>query len=113
MTEDDLRQFLEENRDAIANRLREDAIKRLSESVQWRLPQDVQEVVNEFFKTEVAPVIRQTLLDQKGPIINAAVKAAAEVSDVLAKSIVERALKVISSDYESRDVIKALLGVKY
>jgi hypothetical protein len=66
--------------------------------------------VNEFFKREIAPEITKLLHEQKGPIIEAATKAAAELTDKLAEKMLEKVVTNLDG-YQGEKIFKALLGV--
>lgn len=111
MTEDELKQFLLDEKDAIAAAVRARAIDAMTSSVQWQLPQSVTKAVGEFFEEEIVPEVKKALADQKGPIVEAAIKAASEIGDKVAVTLVEKAVESMTG-YRSGEVIKALMGVR-
>lgn len=111
MTEDELKQFLANEKDAIAAAIRAKAIEAMTDSVRWQLPQSVTKAVGEFFEEEIVPEVKKSLADQKGPIVEAAIKAASEIGDLVAAQMVKQAVESMTG-YRSGDVIKALMGVR-
>jgi len=109
MTEDDLKQFLDENKADIQARVKERMIEGLLVQNRWEISAQISKVVEEFVTTEIVPEIKKYLADQKGPILNAAIAGAAEIGDTLAKAIVTRTAKRLSPEgYEFRQVMDAL-----
>ena len=86
MTEDEMLKFLQENKADIAASVKARAVDAMTQSLQWQLPSAVQAAVSEFFTAEIIPELVKSLSDQKGPIIEAAVKASTEIGDAVAKS---------------------------
>lgn len=111
MTEAELLQFLQENKDDIVKSVKAKAIEAMTDQVRWNLTTTVQETVTEFVKDEVIPAIKAHLQEQKGPIIAAAVKAASEIGDKVAEKMVTTAVESLTG-YRGGDVIKALMGVR-
>ena len=111
MTEDDLLNFMQENKADIIASVKAKAISAMTEQVRWGLSSAVQGVVDEFIKTDVLPAIKQELQDHKGPIIAAAVKGAAEIGEAVAQKIVTTAVERMTG-YGGTDVLKALFNVR-
>lgn len=111
MTEEDLHQFPAAEKDAIAKAVRDRAIAAMTESIRWQMPQSVTQAVGEFFEAEIVPEIKKHLADQKGPIVEASIKAAAVIGDKIAEAMVEKAVESMSG-YRSSEVLKALMGVR-
>lgn len=109
MTDDDLKTFLEENKESIQSAIKEKMIARLLETHRWEISDKVSKVVEEFVAAEIVPEVKKYLADQKGPILKAALTGAAEIGDTLAKAIVARTAKRLTPDgYEFRQVLDAL-----
>lgn len=109
MTEDDLKQFLEDNNENIKEAVRQKMIASLLEQHRWSISEQISKVVEEFVGKEIVPDIKKYLADNKGPILTAACAGAAEIGDALAKGIVERTAKKLKPDgYEFRQVMEAL-----
>ena len=111
MNESDLHKFLEENKDDIAKSIKEKAVSAMTESLRWQLPGAVQEAVSQFFKDEIIPELIEHLKDQKGPIIEAAITASAEIGETVSKLLIKTAVDRMTG-YAASDVIKALMGVR-
>lgn len=111
MTEEDLHNFLAAEKDSIAQAIKEKAIAAMTESIRWQIPQSVTQAVAEFFDAEIVPEIKKHLADQKGPIVEASIKAAAVIGDKVAEAMVEKAVETMSG-YRSGEVLKALMGVR-
>ena len=111
MTEEELHNFLVTEKDAIAAAVRDRAIAAMTESIRWQMPQSVTAAVAEFFEAEIVPEVKKALSDQKGPIVEASIKAAAVIGDKGAEALVEKAVESMTG-YRSSEVIKALMGVR-
>ena len=109
MTEDDLKQFLDENAETIKAQVKQKMIDGLLAEHRWSISSQISEIVNEFVKDEIAPAVKEHLQSEKGEIITAALKSASGIGDMLAKALVERAAKNISGDtYNFRNTLKAI-----
>lgn len=109
MTEDDLKEFLEENKETIKNAVRAKMIESLLANHRWEITGVISKVVEEFVSTEIVPEVKKYLADNKGPILQAAVAGAAEIGDTLAKAIAKRTAERLDPDsYQFRNVMKAL-----
>lgn len=111
MTQAELRYFLKKNKDAIFEATRAALIEKVKDSVRWNLPDTIQATINTFFKDEIAPEITKLLLEQKGVILAAATKTAAELSNKLGEKMLEQVVKGLDG-YRAEEVFKALLGIK-
>ena len=111
MTEEELHSFLVTEKDAIAAAVRDRAIAAMTQSIQWQMPQSVTAAVADFFEAEIVPEIKKHLADQKGPIIEGSIKAAAAIGDKVAEAMVEKAVESMTG-YRSSEVLKALMGVR-
>jgi hypothetical protein len=110
MTEEDLKEFLDANKADIQEQVRKTMIERLLTSHQWEISSQIATVVKEFVAAEIVPEVKAFLADNKGPLVEAACKGAAEMGDALSQAIVERTAKKLKADsYEFRQVMKALL----
>jgi F0F1-type ATP synthase delta subunit len=109
MTEEDLKEFLEDNKVSIQAAVKSKIIDRLLQEHSWQITQEIRDVVQAFVSAEIVPDVKKYLQDQKGPILEAALVGAAEIGNNLAKAITERSAKNLTSDsYQFRQVMEAL-----
>jgi hypothetical protein len=109
MTEEDLKEFLDENRESIQRAVKEKMIEGLLAQNRWEISGQIAAVVQEFVKDEIVPEVKKYLADQKGPILAAAIAGAAAVGETLSKAIVERTAKRLAPDnYEFRQIMEAI-----
>lgn len=109
MTADELKAFLEANKDDIQAAVKAKVIAGLIENHRWEISGAIAKVVEEFVAAEIVPEIKKHLAAQKGPILEAAIAGAAEIGETLAKAIVARTAKRLNPDgYEFRQVLEAL-----
>lgn len=109
MTEEDLKEFLEDNKAVIQEQVKQRLIEGLLANHQWTMREQISETVNEFMKTEIMPQVREHLASEKSVILEAAITSAASIGEMLSKALVERAAKNISGDtYSFRNTLKAI-----
>lgn len=109
MTEEDLKQFLDDNAEAIKAQVKQKMIDGLLAEHRWTISSQIGDVVNEFIKTEIAPAVKEHLQSEKSEILAAAIKSAAGIGDLLAQALVEKAAKNIKGDsYNFRNTLKAI-----
>ncbi|WP_107341788.1 hypothetical protein [Agrobacterium pusense] len=109
MTEEDLKQFLEDNKAYIQAQVRQKMIDSMLADHRWEIGSKISEVVNEFVKTEISPAVKEHLMSEKSAILEASIKSASGIGDLLAKALVERAAKNITGDsYSFRSTLKAI-----
>lgn len=109
MTEDDLKKFLDDNRESILKSARDNIIARISEGMKYQLPDTYAKVVAEFLEKEIAPEVGKILMGQRGAIIAAVTASAATIGDELSKKMTETALKALSG-YNANEIFKKLMG---
>lgn len=108
MTEDDLKTFLDENREAIQSEVKAKMISRLVENQRWEISAALAKTVNDFIETEIIPEVVKHLQSEKGVILGAAIKAASGIGDIIAAKLTERAAKTVSTEWDFRKVVEAL-----
>lgn len=109
MTEEDLKQFLDDNAEAIKAQVKQKMIDGLLAEHRWTISSQIGEIVNEFIKDEIAPAVKEHLASEKGPILEAAIKATNGISELLAQALVEKAAKNLKGDsYNFRNTLKAI-----
>lgn len=109
MTEDDLKDFLEQNKADIQNHVRQKMMERLLADHQWAITAQIAKTVEEFVTAEIVPEVKKFLASNKGPILTAACAGAAEIGDTLSKAIIERTAKKLKADsYEFRNILDSL-----
>lgn len=110
MTEEDLKEFLAANKAEIQTQVKQRLIDGLLTSHSWTMRDQVGEVVGEFMKTEIMPEVRAYLTSEKSSILEAAIKAAAEVGDMLSKQLITQAAKNINdkSRYEFAKIAESI-----
>lgn len=109
MNEAELAKFLEEHSEAMKKAATEAVLERIKRDLEWNMPPEVQKAVNTFMAEEIAPAVVKALHDQKGEIIKAAIKAASQIGDALAETMVTNATKSLAS-YSARDIITKLVA---
>jgi hypothetical protein len=109
MTENELKDFLAANAEDIKAAVKGKLIAGLLEQHRWQFTENVSTIVNEFIKDEIAPEVRKFLADQRGPMVEAAIKAAASVGDTIAQGMALHVTKNLTGDsYKFRQVMEAL-----
>ncbi|GGB00085.1 hypothetical protein GCM10011491_30430 [Brucella endophytica] len=111
MTEEDLKQFLAENAADIQAQVRQRLIEGLLTNHSWTMRDQIGEVVADFMKTEIIPEVRTYLSGEKSAILEAAIKGASKVSDMLAEAMVAQAAKNLSANrYEFKKIMEAVFA---
>lgn len=108
ITEQDMTEFLDANRDAFLKAARQSVIDRITETMKWNLPDVVNAEVKKFLTDEIAPEVAKILKDEKGAIIEAAKKSAASLGNAMAEKIVELAVKNINTSYRAHEIFGLL-----
>lgn len=110
MTEEDLKKFLEDNKAEVQSQVKQRLIEGLLINHQWTMRDQIGETVSDFMKTEIMPEVKAYLSSEKSAILEAAVKAAAEIGDMLSKQLVAQAAKNINekSSYQFKSIAEAI-----
>lgn len=108
MTEQELNEFLERNKESIAERCNQVLLEKVCEEFKWKLPSTVQEAANEFLEEHIKPEIQKELLSQKGAIIEAVKKSAAEISLKLTEEMTVKAVGNLACSYKMSKICKEL-----
>jgi hypothetical protein len=111
MTEEDLKQFLEDNKADIKAQVRQKLIDGLLANHSWTMRETISEIVGQFMKDEIAPGVREYLAGEKSAILEAAIKSASEVGNMLAQNMVAQATKNLQSNrYEFKKIMEAIFA---
>lgn len=110
MTEEDLKKFLEDSKAEVQAQVKERLISGLLANHSWTLSEQISDTVAEFMKTEIMPDVKAYLASEKSAILEAAVKAASEIGEMLSKQLVVQAAKNIDAknSYSFQKVTKAI-----
>lgn len=109
MTPEDLSKSLDDNRADVMAAAKTAILNKITQSVQWSLPDVMHKQVHDFMTAEIAPEVAKQLADQKGAIMEATAKAASEIGDALAKAMVKQAAESMVG-YKGREIFKSLFG---
>ncbi|CTQ67204.1 hypothetical protein [Roseibium alexandrii] len=107
MTEEEMRKFLADNGDLIAERVRDQMVEQIAETYRWQVPDTINKVVTEFMSDKIAPAIREHLQSNEGPIIAAAITATDQITDKLSEVMVTKAVENMNG-YRFGQTIEAL-----
>lgn len=109
MTENDMQEFLEANKAEIQAEVKRRMIEGLVQTHRWSISEEITATVNAFVQAEIVPVVKAHLEGEKGAIIEAAKVACVEISNSLAKVMVEKAAKNMEG-YRYSELIKGLFS---
>ena len=101
-------EILEENKEAVREKVRQTILDGIQEKFKWELPNAVNEAVNEFVKDEVVPEIKAQLLEDKDEIVNAATTIAKGIPVELGKALQERLAKNLAESWTIKKIAKEL-----
>lgn len=110
MTEDELKQFLDDNKADIQQAVKQRVIAKLLEEHRWNISESVNKAVRDFVDEHVVPAVKAELEANKGGIVNAVVSTVSGVTEELAKGLVSDAAKNIGSEWKRREIIKAIFS---
>jgi creatinine amidohydrolase/Fe(II)-dependent formamide hydrolase-like protein len=96
------------HRERLMNAAMDTMQEQIKQQFQWKLPDIISAECNEFLKEHVAPEIRNHLIKNKGMIVNAAKKAADEIGNKIAESMIERATKKLENAYSASQIVKSV-----
>lgn len=109
MTEEDLKQFLEDNKADIQAQVRQRLIDGLLTTHSWTMRDQISEVVSAFMKEEIIPEVKKHLTSEKSAILDAAIASTSEIGEMLAKAMVANAAKNITGNsYGFGDLLKGI-----
>ncbi len=109
MNEEDIKQFLADNKADIQAKVRERLIEGLLQDHKWTMRDQIGETVAEFMKTEIMPEVKAYLVSEKSAILEAAIASTGQIGEMLTKAMVERAAKNISAEsYSFRETLSAI-----
>ncbi len=111
MTEEDLQQFLQANKKDIQHQVKQRLIEGLLANHSWTMRDQIGEVVSEFMKTEIMPEVRAHLASEKSAILEAAIRSASNIGDMLAQEIVTQAAKNLQGNsWQFKKIAEALFA---
>lgn len=86
------------------------AVSSASWDIEQALAGEIQALIREFVKAEIAPELTSSLQANKKLIIEAALVSAQDLALMLAKAMTDSAAEVIGSDYQRKKLIQTLFG---
>lgn len=93
MTEDEMKEFLRDNAEAIKSAVRDKLISNIMQEYRWEIGGEVAKAVNEFVKDEIVPEVKEFLAGEKGVILMAAQEGCRQIGEVMTKNMVEAVTK--------------------
>lgn len=102
------KEILEENKDAVRQKVKEAMLESVAKEFQWELPKVVREAVNEFVQEEIVPAVRAELLENKDAMVQAATDMIAGVPAEIGKAMQEQLAKTLTDSWKLRKVTEAL-----
>jgi hypothetical protein len=111
MTEDDLKQFLADNKADIQDAVKRAAIDRLIAQHSWNISEQIRQAVNDFIAKEVIPDVQAHLSEYKGALVSGVIAGLSTLSDDLAKGLATDAAKTIGDSWQRQKIIKALFNI--
>lgn len=111
MTEQQLKDFLEENKADIQAAVKSAAIERLIAQHSWDISSQIRDVVREFVEKEVLPEVEAALAEQKGALVAGVIAGLAPMADELAKGLAADAAKTIGDDWRRKNIVKAIFNL--
>ena len=107
MTEDEMKDFLKANDEAIKTSVRDKLIAGIVAEHRWEIGGEVAKAVNEYIKTEIVPEVTKHLAGEKGVILAAAIEGSRQIGNLITEKMVAEATKSING-YGMNDVLKAM-----
>lgn len=111
MTEQQLKEFLDENKADIHAAVKRAAIDRLIAQHSWDITAQIKETVSAFVTSEIIPEVEAALAEQKGALVSGVIGGLASIADELAKGLAADAAKTISDDWRRKQVVKAIFNL--
>lgn len=104
MTEDEMKEFLKENSEAIKLAVRDKLMTSILQEYRWNFSDAIGTAVNEWIKTEIVPEVKDFLTGEKGAIVQAAQEGARQIGNVLTEQMVKKATENLTG-YGMGDVL--------
>jgi hypothetical protein len=109
MTEQEIAEFLEANKQDIQQEVRRRLVEGLVSNHRWEISAQIAAAVDVFVKEQIVPEIKTYLEGEKGAILEAAKVAVTEIGNTLAKTMIEKAAKNMEG-YSFRELVKGLFS---
>lgn len=109
ISEEQIKDIMEKQSENIKDKIETTITNTLVNRLNWNMSESINKLVDEFFKEEIEPHIKQTLVKNKNAIINEMSKGTIDISQLLVSSLVERATKNLTG-YNGNDIIKKLFN---
>jgi len=94
----------------IVENLKKDIQSHVTWEIKEQISKNVIGAVNEWFEKEVLPEIKILLTTEKAGVLGSVPELANGINKLLADSLIETAKKKLESEYNKREVFKALFG---
>ena len=110
MNDEFYKEILEENKEAVKNKIREAMFDGIKRQFEWELPNAVKEEVQKFIKEEITPSIREDLLQNKDAMVEAATNMIAGIPAEIGKKLQEDLAVNLKNSYKLRKITEALFN---
>jgi len=84
--------------------------EKIAENFKWALPDVVGDECTKFIKEHIAPEVAKHLLQQRSVILSAAIAAADEIGEKLAKSLVDKAAENLAKSWDLKKIVDGLFS---
>jgi len=110
LTSEEIQQIVAESGQRVRAKLIDSLDQRVTGAIEEQLKTQIAEEVRRFVESEVLPELRDQLIGERPMIIAAAANSVQLIAATLTAALVTRAEKTLTSDYDARRLLKALLG---
>ena len=104
------KEILEDNKDAVRQKVKEAMLASVQREFEWELPQAIKEEVNQFIKEEIAPAIREKLSEDKDAMVRAATDMISGIPVELGKAMQASVAEKLTNSWQLRKITDALFS---
>lgn len=110
MDADFYKEVLEENKEAVKQKVKEAMLDAVTRKFSWEVPEQINSIVSEFITEEIAPALRDELMENKNAIVESATTIVSGIPAELGKALQEHLAKNFTDSWKLRKVTEAMFG---
>lgn len=108
MNDEFFKSVLEENKQAVKDKIRESILESVSSQFRYNIPESIRGVMDEFIKSEILPELKLVLAENRDAILEATKGAVSGIAVETAKALQEKAALNLTHSWNVRAIAEAI-----
>ncbi len=110
MNDEFFKEVLEQNKDAVKQKVVEAMMQGIQQKLSWELPETIKKEVDAFITAEVLPAVKAELMKNKDVFVNSATTFVNGIPAEVGKAMQQQVAKNLTTSWNLRKLAELLLG---